>query len=302
MIGICCPPARLAGAGGGGRGAGAGGGGLQGGGCSSTGYRRNSLLCRPRCLFAHRCVQMEQDLQDQIDILLELQKVENNTLSLRGQGSGQALAGKRCDIPNDQNPSPLNKPRRHSMVDLRDSQRTRASDTVETNLHPSVGCGCNEMEHAPLELDSEPCPMDEDIEVLRKNVEAEIPTDVDNAVGDDATEWNQRKQALETNWSQKRSSFAYTAIISLAPPEGDIKCSKCMVRSAVLRCLDCEGLNGVYAHVCGTCDQLHPHANAHFHRRQTWDQGYFQPIPPQESFDVEGNRIQIGERPTQISE
>ena len=118
---------------------------------------------------------------------------------------------------------------------------------------------------------------------------------MDYALGGDVTEWHRRKQALETNWSKSRSSLACIAISSLAPPEGDIKCSKCMVRLAVLRCLDCEGSNGDYAHLCETCDQLYPHATAHFHRRQTWDPGYFQPVPPQESFDPEGKRINTGE-------
>ena len=87
----------------------------------------------------HRCVQM--DLQDQIYILFEAHKVINDTISLRGQVSGQALAGKRCDVPIEHNPSPLNKPRRHRIVDLRDVQRTRASDTVKATLHHSVGGG-----------------------------------------------------------------------------------------------------------------------------------------------------------------
>ena len=81
------------------------------------------------------------DPQDQIYIVFEVHEVINDTISLRGQVFGQALAGKRCDVPIDHNPSPLSKPRRHSIVDLRDVQRTRASDTVEATLHPSVGGG-----------------------------------------------------------------------------------------------------------------------------------------------------------------
>ena len=97
-----------------------------------------------------------------------MHEVTNDAISLRGQGSGQALAGTRFDVPINHNPSPLNKPRRRSIVDLRDVQRTRASDTVEANLHPSVGCSCNRIEHEPLDFDSDPCPMDEDFDVLRK--------------------------------------------------------------------------------------------------------------------------------------
>ena len=102
------------------------------------------------------------------------------TTSLTSQGSGPALAGKRSNVPIDHNPSRLDKPRPQSIVDLRDVQRTRASDTGETNLHPSVGCSCNRMEEEPIDFDSEPCAMDEDIDVLRKQLEAEVPTDVDS--------------------------------------------------------------------------------------------------------------------------
>ena len=162
---------------------------------------------------------MEGDLQDQIAILVELQRVTHETTSLTSQGSGPALAGKRPNVPIVYNPSRLNKPRPQSIVDLRDVQRTRASDTGETNLHPSVGCSCNRMEEEPIDFDSEPCPMDEDIDVLRKQLEAEIPTDVDSHGSpriptDDVTEWHQRKQALETNWSKARSSCARTYISS----------------------------------------------------------------------------------------
>ena len=142
-----------------------------------------------------------------------------DTPSLTRQGSGPALAGKRSNVPIDHNPSRLNKPRPQSIVDLRDVQRTRASDTGETNLHPSVGCSCNRMEEELIDFDSEPCPMDEDIDVLRVQLEAEIPTDVDSRGSpriptDDVTEFHQRKQALETNWSKARSSFARTSISS----------------------------------------------------------------------------------------
>jgi hypothetical protein len=109
-----------------------------------------------------------------------------------------------------------------------------------------------------------------------------------------STEWAHRKALLDTNWSKVRSLIVHTTISSLATPQDDIKCTKCSLHNAVLRCRNCLSTDGEYSYLCGTCDQAQ-HRHDHFHIRETWDHQFFDAIPPEQCFDDDGKPISIGE-------
>ena len=98
---------------------------------------------------------------------------------------------------------------------------------------------------------------------------------------DQATRWQRHLRTQQKQWSQHRPMLLAEALRAEAIPPVETLCA-CGKAHALIKCLDCC-VGGVL--LCSECDQrLHP--DAHFHRRQVWDNSFFSAIPSHSCFPL----------------
>jgi hypothetical protein len=115
---------------------------------------------------------------------------------------------------------------------------------------------------------------------------------VDSDRGTQPSAWHERQQKAFEAYAAKRHSFAAISIAREATPPPSQMCDCCGQAAAVTACGDCSGTPGVKLSLCSTCDaQLHP--SAHFHHRNRFDNGFWQPIPSSTTVLADGS-LQTG--------
>jgi hypothetical protein len=99
--------------------------------------------------------------------------------------------------------------------------------------------------------------------------------------------WQIQNENLHNQWLGLRPTISAASIrVQAVPAEGSL-CSCCGRQTAILRCMDCTFSFGVRKGnplLCARCDNNH-HPWVHFHRRQVWLNGFWEPIPSERAFD-----------------
>jgi hypothetical protein len=96
--------------------------------------------------------------------------------------------------------------------------------------------------------------------------------------------WHGKAEAQHAAWEAARSILHQHHVENQAVPEEAVMCEECSERSAVLMCLECCHGGKL---LCGGCD-ADLHRFAHFHRRQVFSRGFWEPISPSIAFSCDG--------------
>eukprot|EP00795_Rhopilema_esculentum_P011127 gene11127-20007_t len=107
-----------------------------------------------------------------------------------------------------------------------------------------------------------------------RDIESQFP-----ASHSEETEWTQRKQVLEENWTSARNDLFDAFLSTKSIPESAMCCTKCKENVAVIRCTECRKM------LCSSCDETE-HIIFPFHDRDTWINGFYEPV---------GNLVTINE-------
>ena len=106
------------------------------------------------------------------------------------------------------------------------------------------------------------------------------------------SEWEVRSRKQYEETCSNRPFFLGLNILRAALPEPGALCELCENRNACLRCLDCRSQGPTL--LCGLCD-LSQHPFAHFHRRESFDAGYWRWEAPSVAFSEDGARSERGD-------
>ena len=131
----------------------------------------------------------------------------------------------------------------------------------------------------------------DDIGLEDATEDAYEPPELDIDMSHIPSDWEVRsKRQYEDTCCSRPLSFGLS-ILRAAPPEVGTFCEVCTDNKACLRCLDCKSSGPLL--LCGVCDaSRHPYA--HFHRRESFDGGFWQREAPSVSFSEDGAQYERG--------
>lgn len=138
-----------------------------------------------------------------------------------------------------------------------------------------------------------PCPTDaETADLADKQVADQQWTDeINRQFHDLPSQWAERCKKKHIATCSNRPYYFQAALCTGAVPAAGSNCDVCNERQAVLRCLDC--FFSAKRLLCGDCD-VAAHPYAHFHRRQSFSEGYWKPLPPLLSITQDGQPFAQG--------
>lgn len=206
---------------------------------------------------------MDADLDDESLYLLEAQAeaaAVSETLDIRLRASPQQRAAKRA---------------RPEISDL-----PRVSVAFQIPHAPVI---------APIEAQIAP---EEHDQVQLQDDDQERTDEIDRQFHQLPTNWEIRCKAQHERTCLQRPGLFLSDLCREAIPSADTVCGLCCTSRALVRCMDCSF--PAIQYFCGACDVAR-HPYAHFHRRQSFAEGFWSPLPPLLSFAESGERYERGE-------
>lgn len=125
----------------------------------------------------------------------------------------------------------------------------------------------------------------------RVHDDQEVVDEIDRQFNQLPKNWAIRCAAQHEATCGQRPFLFMVELYREAIPSADTVCGICCTSRASLRCMDCNVPAAEY--LCGACDVIR-HPYAHFHRRQSFAEGFWTALPPSISFTKNGVRYKRG--------